>query len=237
MEKKQNWYVNPKKYHFIYKTTCQVNGKYYYGMHSTDNLEDGYVGSGTRLWRSIKKYGRENFKIEILEFCSDRESLKKRERELINEEMLVDPMCMNLTLGGDGSWVGCNKKLTKEHYFNLGKLGGFANLDKLSDDSLKRINDGCKKGGAKAFKGLWRTNRKLMLEITNRAIIAANSQESNEKRKNTLKAINHQQGDKNSQYNTCWIFNISLKRSKKIKREDIEKYLIEGWTKGRKINF
>lgn len=102
--KKQNWYVNPKKYHFIYKTTCMVNGKYYYGMHSTDDLNDGYVGSGTRLWHSIKKHGRENFSIEILEFCVDRESLKQREAELITEEMLQDPMCMNLAMGGGYQW-------------------------------------------------------------------------------------------------------------------------------------
>ena len=104
MEKKQNWYTNPRKYHFIYKTTCFVNGKYYYGMHSTDDLEDGYIGSGTRLWHSIKKYGRENFSIEILEFLSDRETLKKRESELITVEMLNDPMCMNLRTGGEGGY-------------------------------------------------------------------------------------------------------------------------------------
>ena len=113
MAKKQNWYSNPRKYHFIYKTTCQVNGKYYYGMHSTDNLEDGYIGSGTRLWHSIKKHGRENFTIEILEFCDDRESLKKREAELITEDMLNDPLCMNLTLGGNGGFYHLSNEFMK----------------------------------------------------------------------------------------------------------------------------
>jgi hypothetical protein len=71
-------------------------------MHSTNNLEDGYIGSGTYLWHSIKKHGRENFKLEILEFCSDREILKIRETELITEDLLKDPMCMNLKTGGEG---------------------------------------------------------------------------------------------------------------------------------------
>lgn len=73
-------------------------------MHSTDSLEDGYIGSGTRLWHSIKKHGRESFSIEILEFLPDRESLKKREAELVNEELIIDQLCMNLKVGGEGGW-------------------------------------------------------------------------------------------------------------------------------------
>ena len=88
--KKQNWYVNQRKYHFIYKTTCKVNDKYYLGMHSTDDLSDGYLGSGNLIAKSIKKHGRENFSIEILEFLPDRASLKLREAELVNEEKLTD---------------------------------------------------------------------------------------------------------------------------------------------------
>lgn len=46
-----------KQYHFIYKTINIINNKYYIGMHSTDDLNDGYVGSGKRLWYSINKNG------------------------------------------------------------------------------------------------------------------------------------------------------------------------------------
>ena len=63
-------------HHYIYKTTCTVTGRYYIGMHSTSNLEDGYVGSGKRLWLSIRKYGLENHEREILEFLEDRNALK-----------------------------------------------------------------------------------------------------------------------------------------------------------------
>ena len=92
----------PKKFHFIYKTTNVINEKFYIGMHSTNDLNDGYLGSGKYLWNSIKKYGKDNFKIEILEFLSDTEKLKVRERELVNEDMLKDDLCMNLTMGGVG---------------------------------------------------------------------------------------------------------------------------------------
>lgn len=70
-------------------------------MHSTDNLNDGYLGSGTRLHHSIKKYGKENHCREILgEMFPDRESLRLREAEIVNDHALKDPMCMNLILGG-----------------------------------------------------------------------------------------------------------------------------------------
>jgi len=50
---------NKIKYHFLYKTTNLINNKYYYGMHSTYKLDDGYLGSGNRLRYSIRKYGKE----------------------------------------------------------------------------------------------------------------------------------------------------------------------------------
>ena len=66
--------------HYIYKTTNLLNGKYYIGMHSTFNINDGYLGSGKRLWYSINKYGKQNHKIEIIEFCDNRDELKKKRR-------------------------------------------------------------------------------------------------------------------------------------------------------------
>ena len=94
----------PKRYHYIYKTTCKVTGNFYVGMHSTDELEDGYLGSGIKLWHSIRKHGKENHEREILEFLTDRDSLRLREKEIVNEQFLENPKCMNLTTGGHGGF-------------------------------------------------------------------------------------------------------------------------------------
>ncbi|MFA6383696.1 MAG: hypothetical protein WCX17_04740, partial [Parcubacteria group bacterium] len=95
-----------KQYHFIYKTTCLVTNKFYIGMHSTDDLKDGYLGSGRHLLYSIKKYGRDNHNLEILEYFSDRKSLIKREEEIVNEEMIAHSLCMNLIKGGHADQNG-----------------------------------------------------------------------------------------------------------------------------------
>lgn len=89
------------KYNFIYKITRE-DGKFYVGMHSTNNLNDGYMGSGKYIKSSIKKYGRDKHKLEILEFVETREILKIKERDMVTEEMLLDGKCMNLTTGGNG---------------------------------------------------------------------------------------------------------------------------------------
>lgn len=91
-----------KAHNFLYKTTCVTNGKYYIGMHSTDKLNDRYIGSGKHLQNSIRKYGKHNFRIEILEHFPDRESLRLREIEVVDESVVNDPLSMNLQKGGGG---------------------------------------------------------------------------------------------------------------------------------------
>jgi group I intron endonuclease len=61
----------------IYKTTNLINGKQYIGKDTKNNSK--YLGSGTFLKKAIKKYGRENFKKEILEYCNDENHLLQRE--------------------------------------------------------------------------------------------------------------------------------------------------------------
>lgn len=83
---------NSMTYHFIYKTTHQ-NGKYYIGRHSTENLDDGYIGSG-RWPESIKD--RSTLSREILEFVDDADTLKQREGEYLREHYGRSG-CMNAT--------------------------------------------------------------------------------------------------------------------------------------------
>lgn len=91
-----------KKYHFIYKTTNNITQQYYVGRHSTDNLEDGYLGSGKKFKDSLLKYGKENFTIQRLDFFKTKEELINREEEMVNESLIKDKKSLNIKKGGNG---------------------------------------------------------------------------------------------------------------------------------------
>ena len=182
-------------------------------MHSTDDLEDGYIGSGTRLWRSIKKHGRESFNLEILEFCLDRETLKKREAELITEEKLQDPMCMNLTLGGGGGWDIVNKTYPIEIRIKNGK----SCFEKHGEifEKCRRISH----SSEVRKKVIAKYGPKHTAHFTGKT----HSIETKQKMSETKKLNQSQNGNKNSQFGTCWIFHED-QGNKKIKLELLQDF-------------
>jgi len=91
-----------KKYHYVYKTTNTLTNKFYIGMHSTNTIDDGYLGSGTIIRRSIRKYGSTNHTREIMCYCDDRVQLQKTEQDIVNETLIKNHNCMNLVVGGKG---------------------------------------------------------------------------------------------------------------------------------------
>ena len=95
-------------YYVIYKTKNNVNGKYYIGKHSTDDVDDHYLGSGLLLQEAIKKYGVKNFSKEILFYCDSKEELDRKEKEIVNQELVLDPNTYNIALGGQGGNLGRN---------------------------------------------------------------------------------------------------------------------------------
>ena len=60
-----------------------INQKIYIGKHKTNNLEDGYLGSGTILKLALEKYGIENFSKEILYQLIDKISRTTKDQFII----------------------------------------------------------------------------------------------------------------------------------------------------------
>ena len=89
-----------KYIYYIYETTNLINNKTYIGQHITKDLNDRYLGSGSYIKKAIKKYGRHNFKKEILLFAVDQNALNILERGLVTEEYIAENTNYNLKEGG-----------------------------------------------------------------------------------------------------------------------------------------
>lgn len=202
--------------HYLYKTTCLITGRYYIGMHSTSNLEDGYLGSGLRLTRSIRKYGKENHKREILDFFNSREELIEAEKKTITEADLCNENCMNLMSGGTGGFTVKQQRLnalkSNEVQKQLHQNQEWLTTKKqsISIKVLKAYEEGRK---TKEYFHDW-TGKK-------------HTKETKEKLSQVMRDKGN--GDRNSQFGTMWITNGTENR--KVKK-DIT--LPEGWYKGRK---
>ncbi|KKL24798.1 hypothetical protein LCGC14_2411740 [marine sediment metagenome] len=90
-----------KLYHYVYKITNTINGKFYIGKHSTDNLDDGYTGSGFALKKAIKIYGKNKFKKEILGFF-DTSGDAYHEEYLLTDGLSNNILSYNMARGGMG---------------------------------------------------------------------------------------------------------------------------------------
>lgn len=147
--------MNKKKYHYVYATTNLKNGKKYVGDHSTDNLNDGYLGSGVTLQLAIKKYKEKQFKKEILEFFNNKQEAFDAQEKWINEYDTLVPNGYNLSPKGGHQCknsvseetkrkisITTSKKLkgrkfSKEHKRNLSEA---ALKRKLSQDTKNKIS-------------------------------------------------------------------------------------------------
>lgn len=227
--------ADQRKYHYIYKITrLDESGKYYIGMHSTDDLEDGYFGSGTLLSRSIKKHGKEKHKKEILERLPTREALKLREKKIVNEELLGDKRCMNLQLGGGGGFTSAQMK---ELFQRPGYKERFSASVKHGMKELwqqPEFREKMSKMASKRISKLWKDpsiSEKFRVGSAKSFVGKKHSPESIQKMKDQKEG--HGLGEKNSQFGTCWVTKDSI--NMKIRKELLSEFMLRGYSKGRKL--
>ena len=217
-----------KLHHYIYKTTCLVTGKFYVGMHSTDDPNDGYLGSGKILGYSRKKHGDENHKKEILEYLPTREALKLREKEIVNEALLADPLNINLKYGGEGGFDHLNSPEAIEK-----RRWTFAVRSKAGREAQQRLMQ----DPEYAAKRL--AQQREIVKIAKAASMAKHPEGTFKNRCHSaetrvIMSKSHQGkhlGSKNSQFGTCWMSKDG--KSIKVKREHIDEYLTNGYLLGR----
>ena len=110
-----------KQYHYLYRITNLVNQKIYIGIHSTDNLNDGYFGSGVIIRKAIKYHGKENFIIEILEWFDWRCEAANREEHIVNYDFIKRCDTYNCKIGGSSQPMLCEKTRNLIRHAKVGK--------------------------------------------------------------------------------------------------------------------
>lgn len=141
-----------KKYNYIYKTTNNINGKFYIGVHSTNKIKDGYIGCG--IYRqsdaihkskksrflgfahAVKKYGYKNFTKEILYFFTNKEDAYAEEERTVTKDFIQKRNNYNLKIGGkvapDPTGIKRTEKFKKDKAKQIMKY-----MDKLVELSAK----------------------------------------------------------------------------------------------------
>lgn len=102
---------------YIYKTTNLLNSKVYIGK-SMKTFNENYLGSGILLQKAIKKYGRENFSVEMIDYAEDMNELNQKEKYWIKE---YNGNSYNIAEGGTGGNTLGNHPNKKEHYKKVAK--------------------------------------------------------------------------------------------------------------------
>lgn len=127
------------KFYYIYKTTNLINGKIYIGQHQTFKVENNYLGSGKAFLNAKDFHGKENFKKEIIEFCT-KETLDEREIFWIKElDSKNNDIGYNITDGGRTVTGMHHSQESKELFRKLNTGRGNGNYQKISDEIINCI--------------------------------------------------------------------------------------------------
>lgn len=142
-----------KKYFYLYKIINTINGKIYIGAHSTDSLNDSYMGSGVALHKAFEKYGIENFRKEILMFFHNNQELYKKESEIVTESFVERKDTYNMTTGGYGAQSGKYNQFYGKHHTEETK-------EKIRSKAVGRTaTEEARKNMSKARKGVIKSQK------------------------------------------------------------------------------
>lgn len=121
----------------IYKTINLINNKIYIGQDSKNN--PAYLGSGISIKNAIAKYGNDNFKKEILEFCNSEKNLNEREIFWINFFKSYDrKIGYNIALGGNAPMKGRIQTAETKNKISIALKGKQKSHESVLKSVLKR---------------------------------------------------------------------------------------------------
>ena len=137
------------RYHYVYIVVNLINGKQYIGDHSTKNLNDYYIGSGTCFKDALKKYGKKSFYKQILEFFPTKKGAFDAQLRYINKFDTITPNGYNISpVGGLGCYESFSPQIKQkmknnhadykgENHPMFGKKHSKESIKKNSDSMIK----------------------------------------------------------------------------------------------------
>lgn len=128
--------------YIVYKIINKLNNCIYVGVHKTDNINDGYMGSGKLIIKSIKKNGIENFEKRILYVTEFKHLAYKCESLIVTTEFAKRRDTYNMKAGGYGGAIIFTDKIREN--FRQARLGKPSN----AKGKCKKPNDGKWEGTA-----------------------------------------------------------------------------------------
>jgi group I intron endonuclease len=154
--------IREKKFNIVYITTNLVNGKQYIGDHSTNNLDDNYLGSGIAIVSAQKELGKQNFKREILEQFSTKQEAFDAQEKYINLHNTLTPNGYNISPTGGHNVTGCMSEETKNKIRNSLKGRSNGPMSDLSKEKNRLAKLG--KNNPMYGKNGWATKLKMTEE-------------------------------------------------------------------------
>lgn len=109
--------------YIVYLTTNTINEMKYIGVHKQMGVDfDGYLGSGTRLLRAIRKHGKSNFHRETLFVFSNLSDALSKEAEIVTKELVESSLYYNMTIGGGQAPMSLPVNTDEERYLKARAL-------------------------------------------------------------------------------------------------------------------
>ena len=142
---------------------------------------------------------------------------------MVTEELVNDPMCMNLQLGGGGGFINKEHTLKCSYYGNLALSKKIKEDNNFREEWTKKLSIAWKKRFSDPSK-----------EIPFRVTFEGMKHSEETKISISLKQKENQKGEKNSQFGSIWIYKEGTE--KKIKNIQFPEFESNGWNKGRLKN-
>ena len=198
---------------------------FYYGARYSekaklDDLFTSYFTSSKRVKKDIDKYGKEAFSFEIRRIFSTAEDCLKWEYKVLRRLRAKDrDDCYNLSNGG--AVFNCSKSMKMNN-----PMTSPESLLKSVEGKKKSRAEGRHKKSAPSADGCKRISKRMR---------------ENNPMKNTefsKRMAQTKQANGNTCANTVWMANLELQKRKRVRMEDVEKYLEIGWVqRGNKVPF